>query len=58
MNVNKVQTGLRLPRPMYAKIKMLAEQDSRTVNNLLELILKNYIEGYEREHGEIQTANK
>lgn len=52
----KIQTGLRLPIPMYGKIKKLAEQDSRTVNNLVELILKNYLDDYERQHGEIEPA--
>ena len=53
MATDKIQTGLRLPRPMYGKIKALASQDSRTVNNLVELILKHYLDDYERQHGEI-----
>ena len=57
MTTKKVQTGLRLPIQMYAKIKALAQQDSRTINNLLELILKNYIEDYENKHGEIPVVN-
>ena len=53
MTTNKIQTGIRLPRTMYAKLKTLALADSRTVNNFVELILRTYVADYEREHGEI-----
>ena len=56
MATNKIQTGLRLPVPMYDKLKVLAANDSRTVNNLVELILRRYIEDYERANGPVQTS--
>ena len=54
MAVAKVQTGIRLVPSMYGKLKRLAKDDTRTVNNLVEFILRRYLDEYEREHGEIE----
>lgn len=57
MSTKKIQTGLRMTDSMYRKLKTLADQDSRTMNNLVELILRRYIDDYERQHGEIHPAD-
>lgn len=58
MATTKVQTGLRLPRPMYGKLKALAAQDDRTVNYLVEKMLRRCLDEYEREHGEIEPLEE
>lgn len=53
MPVFKVQTGLRLDEPTYFRLKTLAIQEKRSLNNLVELILQRYLEEYEEAHGPI-----
>lgn len=53
MAVAKIQTGIRLLPSMYEKLQTLAKQDNRSLNNYVEQILRRYLEGYEKEHGEI-----
>ena len=47
----KIQTGLRLDEATYYKLKALAERDNRTLNNLAEYIIRQYLADYERDHG-------
>ena len=47
----KVQTGLRLEEALYEKIKVLAENDGRSINNLIEQILRRYVADYEAQNG-------
>lgn len=49
----KIQTGLRLEEQLYEKLKALAESDSRSLNNLIEHILRRYIADYEAQQGAI-----
>ncbi len=53
MAVFKVQTGLRLDEPTYNRLKVIASQEKRSLNNLIELILQKYLEEYEEQHGPI-----
>lgn len=53
MAASKIQTGLRLDEEMYSKLKALALQENRSLNNLIEHILKNYLSDYESAHGEL-----
>lgn len=47
----KVQTGLRLDEELYAKVKVLADQEGRSLNNLVEYVVRCYISDYEAKHG-------
>jgi len=47
----KVQTGLRINEPLYHKVCDLAAREQRSLNNLIEYILYQYMEEYERSHG-------
>lgn len=49
----KIQTGLRLEEQLYEKLKALAESDSRSLNNLIEHILRRYVADYEAQQGAI-----
>lgn len=51
MSKIKVQTGLRLDEDLYAKVKELAEIEGRSLNNLVEFIVRGYISDYEASHG-------
>lgn len=53
MATNKVQTGLRLNESVYAKIRYLSAKEQRSLNNLIEYVLQQYVENYEEEHGPI-----
>lgn len=52
----KIQTGLRLDEDLYAKVKELAEIEGRSLNNLVEFIVKTYITEYERDHGSLPQS--
>lgn len=58
MATNKIQTGLRLNEPLYAKARALAEREQRSLNNLIEYALLQYIDSYEQQHGEIRIEEE
>lgn len=39
-----VVSSVRMPKELYEKLKAKAEEESRTVNNLLLVIVKDYLE--------------
>ncbi len=49
----KIQTGLRLDELTYNKLKFIAKQENRSLNNLSEFAIQKYIISYEKEHGPI-----
>lgn len=53
MAVPKIQTGLRIEEQTYGKLRAIADQDGRSLNNLIEHIIRLYLRSYEEEHGEI-----
>lgn len=55
MATNKVQTGLRINENTYAKIRHLCTKEQRSLNNLIEYVLQQYVEQYEKENGPISV---
>lgn len=53
MAVSKIQTGLRISEETYGKLKALSEEEGRSLNNLIEYIIKVYLADYEKAHGSI-----
>lgn len=51
MAVIKIQTGLRLEEELYEKVKLLADMEGRSINNLVEFITRQYVANYERQNG-------
>ena len=51
----KPQRNLRLDDETYLKVKFLADKESRSFNNMVEIVLKNYVANYEQQHGEIKV---
>lgn len=47
------QYPLRIDNTVHAKIKYIAQENGRTINNMYEQIAKQYVAAYEAEHGEI-----
>ena len=47
----KIQTGLRLDEDLYEKVKALADLEGRSLNNLVEYVVRGYIAEYETNHG-------
>lgn len=47
----KIQTGLRLEESLYEKVKTLSLKEGRSLNNLAEYIIRQYIEDYENQNG-------
>lgn len=41
---------------IYIKIEKLAEEENRSMSNLIEYIVKKYIENYEKDHGTINVT--
>lgn len=51
MAVIKIQTGLRLDEVTYGKLKTLSVKENRSLNNLAEYIIRQYLADYEEENG-------
>lgn len=56
MAVSKIQTGLRIDETTYGKLKTISESENRSLNNLVEYILKSYLSDYEKKNGSIPVA--
>lgn len=56
MTTYKIQTGLRLDENQYNKLKALAEMEGRSLNNLAEYIIRQYLDQYEKEHGPLPVS--
>lgn len=56
MAVSKIQTGLRIDETTYGKLKTIADSESRSLNNLIEYIIKNYLSDYEAKNGSVPVA--
>lgn len=52
----KIQTGLRLNEETYEKLKTLADIENRSLNNLVEHIIKKYLASYEEAHGVLPVS--
>lgn len=53
MAISKIQTGLRLDETTYGKLKTLSEAENRSLNNLVEYIVKSYLADYETKNGPV-----
>ena len=45
----------RLEDSIYLKVKHIAEKESRSFNNFIESLLKEYVAKYEKENGVIEV---
>ena len=53
MATHRPMRSCRLEDALYLKIKYIADQERRSFNNLLEVILKDYVEQFEEKNGVI-----
>ncbi|MBQ8514284.1 MAG: hypothetical protein IJ496_02700 [Ruminococcus sp.] len=58
MAVIKSRFTLRLDLTDHAKIKKIAESENRSMTNMIETLIKNQIQQYEKEHGEIVVTEE
>ena len=56
MATSKIQTGLRLNEVTYEKLRVIAANESRSLNNLIEYVVQQYVSSYEAEKGPIQIS--
>ena len=57
MPTNKIQTGLRLPETTY-ELRTLSARENRSLNNLIDYILQQYLEAYEADHGPLSVFSE
>lgn len=57
MRTSKIQTGLRIDEETYQKLKTISKSESRSLNNLVEFIIKKYLSDYEMIHGVIHPQD-
>ena len=50
------QYMMRIDDNLFEKLKVIANDNSRSINKQLEYIIKHYISKYEQEHGEIKIV--
>lgn len=53
MSTKKRQVLVRIQPESYAKLKFIAEKNYRTVTNLVEWSVLEFIDNYESQHGKI-----
>jgi predicted DNA-binding protein len=53
MATTKIQTGLRIDEPTWEKLSILSKREGRSLNNMIEYIIRRYLEDYENAHGSI-----
>ena len=58
MAIIKTQFTLRLDPLNHAKIKKIADAESRSMTNMIEYLIKNEIKKYESENGEITITDE
>ena len=58
MAVIKSQFTLRLNLDDHAKIKKIAETENRSMTNMIETLVKQKIQQYESENGEITLTDE
>jgi len=58
MAVIKSQFTLRLSLEDHAKIKKIAESENRSMTNMIETLVKNKIQQYEKENGKISITEE
>lgn len=51
-------TQLRINETLYEKVRYIADQETRNINAQMEHFVKQGVENYEREHGEISVSVK
>lgn len=56
MPVSKIQTGLRLEEELYEKLKTLSTLEGRSLNNLVEFIVRRYVSEYELQNGPLARS--
>lgn len=58
MAVIKTQFTLRLNPTDHAKIKKIAEMENRSMTNMIEALVKQKIQQYESQNGEIALSEE
>ena len=58
MAVLKTRFTLRLDLEDHAKIKKIAEKQNRSMTNMIETVIKQTINKYEEENGEIKLTEE
>lgn len=58
MATNKRVFTLRLQDEVFDKLELISKNEHRSLTNLIEYVLLQYIEQYENEHGEIQISEE
>ena len=58
MAIIKTSFTLRLNLIDHAKIKKIAEQQNRSMTNMIETLVKEKIMEYEKENGEIKLSDE
>lgn len=58
MAVIKSQFTLRLNLTDHAKIKKIAESENRSMTNMIETLIKQKIQQFEKENGEIMLTDE
>ncbi len=57
MPSNMPRYTLRIPQELLDKIRYIAEENGRSANREIELMIKSRIKNYESERGEIEPTD-
>jgi hypothetical protein len=57
-NYKNPQFGLRIPREQLDKIRYIAEENARSANREIELLIRRYIADYEAKNGPIKIPSE
>ena len=56
MSVIKVQISLRLDPVIHTKLKIISEKENRSLSNMIDYLIKQKINNYELNNGEIELT--
>ena len=54
MTVQENPFPVRIEKGVMDKLRVLAKENGRSLNKQIEFSLKQYLKGYEAEHGEVK----
>ncbi|MDD5938964.1 MAG: Arc family DNA-binding protein [Clostridiales bacterium] len=58
MGIQEAPFSIRIEKEVMDKLRILAKDNSRSLNKQIEYSLKKYLKAYEEAHGEITVERK
>lgn len=54
MGNQQINFGFRIPEELLNKLKYIAEKDCRSTGSMVRILIYDFVEKFEQEHGQIE----